>query len=188
MTEDNTCNVDIELTLEEWGQIALIAHGRNETINETIVYILQKAMDSLNPDMPEDLRKATEEGKLRNEAYDNAVETLDKVLEIELVKQWVKEDGDSLIGYLKDYSFEDHYTPTSKEYILLEDALNGWDAKQYEVWAKRVAKSQSQVSVLIRALYWILNNPGAHRANIRSVVLEALSKTEHSNMFTNIQG
>ena len=47
MSEDNTCNVDIELTLEEWGQIALIAHDRNETINETIVYILQKAMDSL---------------------------------------------------------------------------------------------------------------------------------------------
>ena len=54
-----------------------------------------------------------------------------------------------------------------------------YNAEQYEVWVKRMAKSQSEVSVLIRALYWILNNPGAHRGNIRSVVLEALSKTHN---------
>lgn len=44
--EDNTTEVEIDLTLEEWGRIALIANEKNMTINETVVYLLQSFIDS----------------------------------------------------------------------------------------------------------------------------------------------
>lgn len=43
--KDNTTEVEIDLTLEEWGRIALIANEKNLTINETVVYLLQTYID-----------------------------------------------------------------------------------------------------------------------------------------------
>ncbi len=39
-------DITIELSLEEWGQVALIAHSRNQTINDTINFILEKYIKS----------------------------------------------------------------------------------------------------------------------------------------------
>ena len=39
---DNLVDIDIELELEEWGRIALVAHKKNKTINETIIFLIEE--------------------------------------------------------------------------------------------------------------------------------------------------
>ena len=42
MLSEEMVEVDIDLDLEEWGQIALLAHARDETINETVIHLLEQ--------------------------------------------------------------------------------------------------------------------------------------------------
>lgn len=46
-TDDGRVDVEIDLTLEEWGRIALIAHKNNLTINDTIEMVLTGLVERL---------------------------------------------------------------------------------------------------------------------------------------------
>ena len=70
----------------------------------------------------------------------------------ELHKQWVAQDGAALSRYLDGYAFDNAYTPTADELRLLDDALHGWDAEQFEVWLNRIAATRQpdpQVTALV---------------------------------------
>jgi hypothetical protein len=42
--DDGLVDVPLELSLEDWGRVALLAHSQNLTINETITILLEEAV------------------------------------------------------------------------------------------------------------------------------------------------
>lgn len=83
--------------------------------------------------------------------------------DMELRKQWVAEDAASLADYLADYQFDDAYTPNKIERLILEDALNGWESEQNEVWCRRIAalRQPTQSDVSFRELAAVLYRKSA---------------------------
>jgi hypothetical protein len=75
----------------------------------------------------------------------------------ELRKQWVAEDGAALTSYLDGYAFDNAYTPTATERLLLDDALHGWAAEQFEVWLNRNRKGNPAMSRVAKWLFaWVI--------------------------------